>query len=159
MALDLAVALASLFSTADGRASPLVVQTLDEWIAARPDYQQLMTDLEQLVGPAVNAIDRLLVPPEARAAEQPDWPEEPEQLAPSGPGRDRTGPARSLWMLLDAEGKRLLASAMLLIVALELPLDRLPAPVAYVAAVVTDMLGRRFFDQLAALRQWIEPLR
>jgi len=36
---DLAFALASLFAEPNGSPSPLVVQNLEEWAAARPDYK------------------------------------------------------------------------------------------------------------------------
>jgi hypothetical protein len=157
-AADLAYALASLFSEADGNPSPLVVQNLEEWTAARPSYQQLTDALTESVDDAVEEIDAILGfgpdtnQPEANRA---DATGEPSGTAQAVPGGYEIGDVRSLWASLnnDRDGTRLLASAVLLSVILDLPVNRMPAPVAAVATILGGGLRHRFSNEIPAIHQ------
>jgi len=60
---------------------------------------------------------------------------------------------RSLWTDIGADGRRLLASAVLLTVVLDLPVARMPPPVAAVATVLSGALRRTFSDEIPGIRE------
>jgi hypothetical protein len=151
---DLAEALARLFSTPDGYPSPLVVRTLEDWAAARPDYRYLMAALANYLPRAIQAIEDYL-------RSDPDGYQSRDSDRSSATSRDDQrrygfGDVRSLWERLDSAGQRLLAAAALLILALDLPLDTLPAPVADVASLLGDVLRDEFSKEIREIRQRIE---
>jgi hypothetical protein len=124
-AYDLALALGSLLSTPAGTPSRLIVATLRQWLAERPDYRRSMADLAQWADWAVSVINRVLdVGPEPVGA----------GAAQAGHFYDDDDPVRSLWARLDLEGRRMMAAAILLLIALDPNAEtlqrRLPAPVA-----------------------------
>jgi hypothetical protein len=129
-AVDLARALASLFSTAAGTPSPLIVATLDQWLAERPRYQESMTALTESVDWAVQVINKMLRVGSQEVVSGP---------ARTSPGTVRTtpgyygDPVRLLWARLGPEGRRLMAAAVLMTLVLDLSPDTLPPPVADIA--------------------------
>jgi hypothetical protein len=148
---DLAFALASLFAESNGSPSPLVVQNLEEWAAARPDYKQLTDALADSVDGAVRAIHSLPgFELSAHQSEATDWPGGTAQDVPGGYDIDDV---RSLWTDIGADGRRLLASAVLLTVLFDLPVARMPPPVAAVATVLSGPLRRTFSDEIPGIRE------
>jgi hypothetical protein len=145
---DLAYALASLFSEPDGSPSPLVVRNLEQWTAARPDYQQLMSVLSDFIDRAVQVIDEFL-------GSGPDAIGLPLGTAQTDPRHYGFSDVQSLWAPLGTDGRRLLASAMLLIVVLDLPVDMMPAPVAAVATMLGGAVQRRFSDDIPGIRRQV----
>lgn len=59
-------------------------------------------------------------------------------------------------MLLGIDGRRLLASAILLIVILELLVDLMAAPVAAVATMLGTAMRRTFSDEIPGIRDRVE---
>jgi hypothetical protein len=153
--VDLAHALALLFSEPDGSPSPLVVRNLEEWTAARPGYRDLMSVLADLLGRAVQAIDTFLRP----GASQPGPASRPAGTARTGLDGYDFGDVGSLWASLDDSGKRLLASAVLLIVVLELPVDMMPAPVAAAATILGGVLRDDFSDEISGIHERVVARR
>ena len=148
-ALDLARALASLFSTADGYPSLFVVASLEQWLAERPSYRRIMAALTESSDWAVREIDTFLrFRSKAVEHEADTLSSEPTR---TGLGHYGIGPIRSLWGRLDDEGRRLLAAAVLLMVVLDLPEDLMPPPVADVAILLGGMLRRDFSDDIGVL--------
>jgi hypothetical protein len=148
---DLASALASLFAEPDGSPSPLVVQNLEEWAAARPDYEQLTAALADSVDGAVRAIRSLPgFELNANQSEATDWPGGKAEDVPGGYDVDDV---RSLWADIGADGRRLLASAVLLTVVLDLPVASMPPPVAAVVTVLRGPLRRTFSGQIPGIRE------
>jgi hypothetical protein len=137
VAYHLALALGSLFSTSAGTPSRLIVATFEQWLAERPDYRQSMADLTAWGADwAVEVINKVLgVGYEPVAG-----------VGPAGQydGNDYGDPVRSLWARLDVEGRRLMAAAVLLLIALDPTAEtlrsRLPAPVATVYDRLGDLL-------------------
>jgi hypothetical protein len=151
-AIDLARALASLFSTAVGAPSPLIVATLDQWLAERPSYQKSMAALKGSADWAVQEINNMF--------------QVGSQAVVSGPARTSPGGSqsslgyydsdsvRSLWARLGQEDRRLMATAVLLILVLDLSPDTLPPPVADIATALSGRL-RDFPAKLDAIRRQI----
>jgi hypothetical protein len=146
-AYRLALALGSLFATPVGTPSRLIVATLAQWLAERPDYQVSMGALANWADSAVALIDEAFgIGPEPVRA--------PVGQAGQHDGGD---PVLSLWAQLDAEGRQLMAAAVLLLIALDTPTKTLrrslPAPVAE----IYDRLGEviRKLPQIDEIRQQI----
>ncbi len=139
-AKQLTRALASLFSTADGYPSPFVVASLEQWLDERPSYRKFMGVLTDDSHWAVREIDTHLRSSSKAMALDPTLGT-PGTVA-RGPGHYGIGPIRSLWNGLDADGRRLLATAALLMVVLKVPDDLMPPPVADIATVIGDILLR-----------------
>jgi hypothetical protein len=146
-AYRLALALGSLFSTPVGTPSRLIVATLEQWLAERPDYQESMGALANWAELAVALINEAfgIGPEPVRAA-----------VGQASQYDDRD-PVLSLWARLDAKGRRLMAAAVLLLIALDTPAETLrrslPAPVAE----IYDRLGEavRKLPQIDEIRQQI----
>jgi hypothetical protein len=160
-AAGLSYALASLFAEPDDTPSPLVVQNLEEWTAARPDYQQLTVALMESVGDAVQVINAFLGfgptfdQPEATGLPEDYVVEEtepPSETAGALPGGYGIGDIRSLWAGIGADGRRLLTSALLLVVVLDLPDAEMPVPVAAIAAALGGALRERFSSGIESIR-------
>ncbi len=154
---DLARALASVFSTADGTPSKQMVRSLDEWLASRPDYLRLMSILSGSFDQVIQGFDRLL-----RSEPRPGRPVSHAGLPPASVGnrgRYDLGDIRALWGLLDADGRRLLAAAVLLTVVLDLPTERMPGPVADVVFLLGDAVRELLSNQIDGLRREIAPQR
>lgn len=132
-AVALARALAALFSTADGDPGVGVVATLKQWFAERPHYDQFRSALDEAVAWAIGIINQWF-----------------GTMAAPGPGEG----VRSLWNGLSEDGRRLLAAAVLLILALDLELDTLPPPVVDVAQQLGTRL-RDYPDKISALQRQI----
>lgn len=140
-AADLARALATLFSTTDGEPSRLVVATLMQWLAERPSYERFGPALGEAAAWAVEVINRF--------------------FRESGGGRGQYTPGtrdqqavHAMWNNLGDDGRRLLAAAVLLIVALDLPEQTLPPPVVAVAQFLDGLL-RDHPGRIEALREQI----
>jgi hypothetical protein len=158
-AADLVYALASLFWEPDGRRSPLLVQSLEEWAAARPDYQRLTDALAESVGDAVRVIAQILgFEPNT---DEPDTTGLPGGTSAAVPGGYEIGDVRSLWASVDDlddlndndDKKRLLASAVLLSVVLDLPVNRMPTPLAAVVTILGGELRDKLSDKIPAIRE------
>lgn len=126
-AVDLARALASLFSTAAGAPSSLIVATLDQWLAERPRYQECMAALTGSVDWAVQVISKML------GVGSQEVVSGPARTSPAAvraiPGYYGE-PIRLLWARLGPEGRRLMAAAVLMTLVLDQSPDTLPPPVA-----------------------------
>lgn len=148
-AYHLALALGSLFSTPAGNPSRLVVATLEQWLAERPDYEESIAELKVWWADwAVAVLDEDLgVGPEPVVA----------GVGQAGQYDDYDDPVRSLWVHLDVEARRLMAAAVLLLLALdptgEMLRRYLPAPVAR----IYDRLGGvlREHDETKAICQQV----
>jgi hypothetical protein len=152
-ATNLARALAGLFSTADGYPSPFVVASLEQWLDERPSYRELMGALVQDSDWAIQRIDTYLRSRSRAVGYAADTLS--SEPARTGPGHYGIGPIRSLWERLDTNGRQLLAAAALLMVALEIPEDLMPPPVADVATLIGGMLVREDPDRIGLLRSRI----
>ena len=114
-----------------------VVATLRQWLDERPDYRQAMDLLVAQTDWAIELINKALgVGPEPEIVDG----------RPTGEFYDDGNRVRSLWAGLDIEGRRMMAAAILLMIALDPPdgklRTRLPAPVAE----VYDLLGNILRD-------------
>jgi hypothetical protein len=152
-AADLARALAGLFSTADGYPSPFVVASLEQWLDERPSYRAVMGALVHDSDWAIRQIDTYLGGRSGTAGYEADTlSSEPVR---TGPRHYGIGPIGLLWGGLHLNGRRLLAAAALLMVALEIPEDLMPPPVADVATLIGGMLRRDHPERIGLLRSWI----
>lgn len=134
-AYHLALALGSLFSTPAGTPSRLVVATLEQWLAERPDYQVTLAELANWADWAVDLINTFLgVGPEPVSV----------GAVEAGQYIDDGDPVRSLWARLDLKGRQMIAAAILLLIVAdptgERLQGRLPAPVADVYARLGGVL-------------------
>jgi len=142
-ATELAQALAALFSTADGDPGPVVVATLEQWFAERPQYDQFRSALDDAAAWAVQVINRWFGTMTAPRPSQ------------GTRGHYGEGAVRSLWDRLGDNGRQLLAAAVLLILALDLQPETLPPPVVDVAQLL-GMRLRDFPDKISELQRQVK---
>jgi len=127
--------LGSLFTTPAGTPSRDIVATLRQWLDERPDYRQPMDLLVAQADWAIELINTALgVGPEPEIVDG----------RPTREFRDEGNRVRSLWSGLDMGGRRMMAAAILLMIALDPPdgplRTRLPAPVAEVYELLGHIL-------------------
>ena len=151
-AVDLARVLASLFSTTAGAPSPLIVSTLDQWLAERPSYQQSMAALTGSLDWAVQQINKMLGVGPHQMISGPTATS--PVTSPTSQGHYGGGSVRSLWLRLSPDSRRLMTAAVLLFLVLDLPPDMLPPPVVDIASRLGVVL-RNSPDRISDIRRKI----
>ena len=151
-AADLAWALGALFSTASGEPSPLVVATLAQWLEQRPSYKRLEPELTDAVAWAIGVINRYF----RSKQEINEFLQSRQDYQAEGYIRGTYDPrsVHAMWKSLSEDGRRLLAAAVLLVIAFELPREMLPLPVVSVVRDLGEVLNE-YRAEVTALRERI----
>jgi hypothetical protein len=112
--------------------APLVVDSIEDWIARRPHYADLIELLRRDLARVVAGMNRIASDPDAtllgRSASDPR------------PGPARRAEFAALWHGMDERGRYLLAAALLIAQIMNLPASSLPDPLRDIAEIAGIIL-------------------